>query len=95
VKTKYLNYRQVQLTANSNLDSSDILLILKSWFNTVAKTLIRFIQPSDEPRVWEHQNRNGTVYWCVYDPTSGFKACLGSELEVRFWLEQHFSRSPH
>ena len=49
------------------------------------------ILANDEPRVWQRVNRRGEVIsWHIYDPRSGYTVQLGSEMEVRLWLEHRF-----
>lgn len=46
---------------------------------------------NDEPRVWQRMNRQGQITsWHIYDPRSGYTVQLGSEMEVRLWLEHRF-----
>ncbi len=92
MKTKYYSDQHVQLAANSKPISYSILLTLKRWCNGIGKAFDRLANPDYEPKVWEKKNRNGTVYWNVYDPVLGYTARFSSELEVRLWLDQYFNR---
>ena len=94
MKTKYLSYQQVHLAANPNPRNYPVLLIWKYWFDRIGQAFNRLLASGSEPKVSEKKNRNGTVYWHVYDPVLDYTASFGSELEVRLWLDQYFARSP-
>jgi hypothetical protein len=50
------------------------------------------VQNGSEPRVWVRQDRQGNVYYQVYDPLSRRSATFSSESEIRYWLEQRYAR---
>lgn len=43
----------------------------------------------DEPKVWQSKSWLGHSGWNVYLPKTGEIVRLGSEQEVRIWLEEH------
>lgn len=48
---------------------------------------------NDEFQVWHRVDRQGQVIsWHIYDARTGQTTQLGSEMEVRLWLEQHLYR---
>ncbi len=44
-----------------------------------------------QPQIKQKCDRDGQSYWQIYDPASGHFTLLGSETEVRIWLENYFS----
>ncbi|MBL1176309.1 hypothetical protein [Pantanalinema sp. GBBB05] len=55
----------------------------------------RFMQimANDEFQVWHRVDRQGQILsWHIYDAKTGRTTQLGSEIEVRLWLEQHLYR---
>ncbi len=42
-----------------------------------------------EPQITQICDRQGQVWWQVYDPLTGQTKYLDSETEVRIWLEEH------
>lgn len=47
-----------------------------------------------EPKIFQKCDRAGNLYFVVYDPKSGQRLTLGSEREVRIWLEQRYYQTP-
>lgn len=45
-----------------------------------------------EFKVRKRKDRQGNVWWYVYDPKTGHTGCLASEQEVRMWIEESFYR---
>jgi hypothetical protein len=54
--------------------------------------LIKLAAGSSEPQISEHSDRQGNIFWRVYDPISQTSARFSSEMEVRIWLDQRYSR---
>jgi hypothetical protein len=50
------------------------------------------IQIQTEPQIKQKCDRNGQSYWQIFDPVSGHFTLLGSETEVRMWLENYYCR---
>ena len=49
---------------------------------------------SDEPRVWQSQDKQGDVLWHGYDPKTGQLVRRVSATELRAWLEErHYQTS--
>jgi hypothetical protein len=44
----------------------------------------------NEPKISQHQHRDGSSYWRIYDPITNQIVTLFSEREVRVWLEQRY-----
>lgn len=43
-----------------------------------------------EPKVVHKTGSDGTEYYEVYDPMTGYLQTFGSELETRIWLDRRF-----
>lgn len=48
--------------------------------------------PSSEPHVWKKGDRQGNIYWKVYDPLTDRSGLFESENQLRVWLEQRYSK---
>jgi hypothetical protein len=55
-------------------------------------SLLTHFTHTSEPRIWQKCDRHGNIYFYVYDPMTGRASTLGSEREVRIWLEQRYSQ---
>lgn len=51
--------------------------------------LINFTTNS-EPKVWEQKDRQGNIYFRVYDPIRDRHIYFNSEAEVRYWLDKRY-----
>lgn len=45
---------------------------------------------SNQLQVWKKIDRFGHSYWQAYDPKSGDSTFLGTEAEMRIWIEQSY-----
>lgn len=52
--------------------------------------LFNVLAPRLEPKVVQKTESDGTGYYEVYDPMTGYSQTFGSELETRIWLERRF-----
>ena len=43
-----------------------------------------------EIQVQRKCDRQGNIYWLVFDPVTGYSSCFSSESEVRIWIEQRY-----
>lgn len=66
-----------------------ILILIKKLLQDV----IAVITTEPELRIWQKQDRNGYIYWYVYDPLTSKSISFASELEMLRWLEDFNSRS--
>ncbi|MBD1908217.1 hypothetical protein NDI37_11775 [Funiculus sociatus GB2-A5] len=58
--------------------------------NRIWQGFLRFLVNASELRVWQVSDGHGHTYWRAYDPVSGRSSYLGSEAEVRSWIEQRY-----
>ncbi len=56
------------------------------------RSLSAFAIGNQEPQIHRKCDRQGHTYFFVYDPASQQSQTLGTESEVRAWLEQRYSR---
>lgn len=63
-----------------------------SGLSKLGKQLVIALTREPEPKIWQKTDRLGNTFWRVYDPLSGHSAILGSEAEVRSWLEERYVR---
>ncbi len=63
----------------------------------IAKTIwqhfIYVVSSHNELQVWQKTDRYGNTYWQAYDPVTGRSTSLGSEDEMRIWIEQRYYQS--
>lgn len=52
--------------------------------------LLNVLIPRLEPKVVQKTESDGTEYYEVYDPMTGYFQTFGCELETRIWLERRF-----
>ena len=63
---------------------TSFLLTVKSIF----QRLITMMSDRDEIQVWQKADRCGNICWHGYNPATGDYICLGTEAEMRIWIEQ-------
>ncbi|MBD3883749.1 hypothetical protein IFO70_18460 [Phormidium tenue FACHB-886] len=52
--------------------------------------LLTLLSGRTEPQIWRKRDRAGNWYFQVFDPATGELSMLGSEQEVRIWIEQRY-----
>ncbi|WP_404789863.1 hypothetical protein [Altericista sp. CCNU0014] len=65
---------------------------LKGAVGRTKAAIANWIVQTSEPKVSHKRDRQGHLYYQVYDPLSGVSASFGSEAEIRAWLEQRYYR---
>lgn len=78
-------------SANTPEDSTTSTLY--AMFKLIWRRLFRALITSNELQVWRKIDRHGHTYWQAHDPTTGKSTCLGSEAEMRVWIEQRYYQS--
>jgi hypothetical protein len=68
--------------------SSILTLMTNLWQNAIAA-------PTQEPqlKIWQKQDRYGHIHWHANDPSMGKSVSFASELEMRRWIENLYSRN--
>lgn len=54
---------------------------------------IRNLVGNNELQVWQKTDCYGKSYWRTYDLASGRSTVLGSQAEMRMWIEQRYYQS--
>jgi hypothetical protein len=65
---------------------------LKGLMEKLREAIATWVVHSSDPTIHERHDRKGNVYYQVYDPRTQKSAVFGSELEIRYWLEQRYAR---
>ena len=63
---------------------------LRTTFGSLGERLTTFATGSSDPVVRQKRDRQGQVYYSIYDPISRCHTTCASEAEVRSWLEQRY-----
>jgi hypothetical protein len=50
----------------------------------------RFMQQRSEPQFSQHCDQQGNLYYQVYDAMINKSITFGSEMEIKWWLEQRY-----
>jgi hypothetical protein len=82
-------------TLQTSIEQSPILRLgqrLKDGLGKVNRAIATRITHSSDPIVNERCDRQGNVYYQVYDPHTCKSTVFGSEAEIRYWLEQRYAR---
>lgn len=80
-------------TTNTPLYTPKGLFPLFAIGKAIWQRLIRALTSGNELQVWKKTNRHGHTYWHAYDPTTDSSTSLGSEAEMRMWIEQRYYQS--
>jgi hypothetical protein len=76
--------------SNEILQNRKVKLPILSILKTVGQLFMPVFASSNEPRIWTTTDCHGNTSWHAYDPVSGARASLGSEAEMRTWIEQRY-----
>lgn len=90
MKSKAMIYRDLELISSQELTPQAKKPNLVAVLGQISNFLIKFLTPSNEPKIRLSRNRYGGMQWNAYDPITGRQACLMSEDEVRIWLDQRY-----
>jgi len=80
-------------TSSLAAKSSKASFLLFAICKTIWQYFIRTITSNNEVQVWQKTDRYGNTYWQAYDPKTGKSTSLGSEAEMRIWIEQRYYQS--
>jgi hypothetical protein len=60
---------------------------------TLWRNCVSILSHSPSIKVWQKYDRQGRPYcWYIYDPYRQRTICMGSETEVRIWLDKQYLR---
>jgi hypothetical protein len=88
--TQWLEYRKLELIDSQEPGSRSNKLPLISVLDRIWQSLLTLLSSKPELRVWQTCDRAGHTWWNAYDPVKEQSARLGSEAEMRIWIEQHY-----
>lgn len=84
--------------SNSRFLAVAILVNVMNIFQNANSILDNFcaklINKNTEPKVWQKCDRQGNIYWLVFNPITGFYSYFSSEQEVRIWIEERYYYRP-
>jgi hypothetical protein len=63
---------------------------LRESCNYLQQLIDRFTQQRLEPQISQHRDRQGNLYYQVYDVLTAKPIIFGSEVEIKWWLEQRY-----
>ncbi len=63
-----------------------------SAFKTIWQSVIRYFMQGAELQVWQVKASDGHTFWRAFDPKSQRTTSLGSEAEMRMWIEESYYR---
>ena len=95
MKTKCEIYKELELIPDSVLDPkfhylSKRVSSLRNWFNTFWDILRDWLISNSEPHICEMRDRDGAVFWRVYDPVTKTTHSFSSRNAVVDWLESRY-----
>ncbi len=61
---------------------------LRAIFDRLQQLIDRLAQHSAEPQISQHRDWQGKLYYQVYDAMMTKPITFGSEMEIKWWLEQ-------
>lgn len=93
MKTKWETYQELELISEAELRMQSKKAPLRQWLRSIWESFLMSLSDRPEPQVWKACNKDGSIYWRVYNPVTGRMACLGSEEEVLAWIEQSYYQS--
>jgi hypothetical protein len=64
--------------------------ILLSWLGQCWQGFVDSFSLQPELKIRQRRDRQGNLWWIVYDPITDQSAQLATEAEVRWWIEQFY-----
>ena len=90
MNSKWMIYRELELITDVELNVTTKPSRTSLWLDKVWKFLIKSFTQAHELKLYQVTGKAGKSYWYTYDPKTGLSTCLGSEAEVRIWLDQRY-----
>jgi hypothetical protein len=87
---EWLDYQKLELSPLSQSTSSAQNSLL-SRLAQIWRSIIRYGTAAPELRVWQSRALLNRTVWYAYDPMTGDSISVGSEAEMRLWIEQRYS----
>lgn len=90
MKSQNLDYQNLEFTIDSVIEPRKTFVL--RWLNQIGEIIVKVLTTDGQPKVYMKRNSLGEAYWQVYDPRTCHSVYLGSEQEVRIWLDKRFYR---
>lgn len=88
--SKWTTYKELELITEEAPNTVKTQFAIKAIFGKITTWLLSTLAPSNEPKIWFKTDRNGLVWWYIYDPVSNHRVCCSSQAEVLAWLEDRY-----
>lgn len=85
-----INSRKLELLVSDTEENKSQTRKLSSVLNQFWQHLVTSITQGQEPRIWQHTDRTGKIWWHGYDPHTERSIRVDSEAEMRIWLEERY-----
>jgi len=85
-----LEYQKLELIPSSQAVPS-LQKSSPSILAQIRQSIIRYCTTAPELRVWQSRTLMNRTVWNAYDPVTGDSISVGSEAEMRLWIEQRYS----
>lgn len=85
----FVNSEELKALLDDSGRSNSNLLKRVQW-QQVWQFLLNAIVPSSDPKIYQKRDRQGNIYFRVYDPATGSTSVFATEKEVRIWLDQRY-----
>jgi hypothetical protein len=82
--------RKLELLVKDAEENKNKIRNLSSVFHQFWQYLVTSIVQGQEPRIWQHTDRSGQIWWHGYDPLTERSICVDCEAEMRIWLEERY-----
>lgn len=97
MKANWKRYKELELIPDSMWESAlreakRNRLSSHSWLNKLWNAIANLFTKESEPHIRERCDRDGGIWWEVYDPLTGRSSCFSSRAEVLAWLDQRYYR---
>lgn len=87
---QWLDYQSLELIPSSKAAAKtqkfSLSILARLW-----RSVMRHWTAAPELRVWQSRTLMNRIVWNAYDPVTGDSISVGSEAEMRLWIEQRYS----
>jgi hypothetical protein len=90
MKSQSPHYQTLELITNSTSANTTKSSNFASKLKQIWRVLVDILTSTNQPAIYTTESKSGVTQWIIYDPVTGYRTRLGSEEEVRIWLEQSY-----
>jgi len=87
MKTVNFNYPYSSQPTASSADFKTLSTPVGNWFSRLGQTFKKWLVESSEIQITPITERDGQIWWRVYDPSTRKLQWMTNEEEVRLWLD--------